>query len=474
MSSRFSSFLQFSVVTVAVLLSQASLAFCATPTELLSPAVGPPTSTVLVSGSNLTANDVVDIYFDKTNVGQATTDSIGSFSGFALRVPASAQPGQHSVSAVPRNVIDGGAGAFFRVETDWPQFGFTAQGTRYNSFENVLTPLNVGSMALRWTFNPGNTGFTTLEPPALANGVLYVGADGFGSKTMLYALNARTGAELWSFGSTGNTLINTPAVGNGVVYLVDIGGTAWALDAKTAAVLWRQPYGSTVGASPTLDNGKLYYGSEADDGRDFNRALDIQTGLSVWATSSGTVESTAAVFNNGVFAGAIGGITAMNANTGNVVWSMFFSGGPQVGSATVFANGVVYLGDGNGNVNALSAKTGATLWKFATGGSVLGGVAVAKGVVYVGSQDKNVYALNATTGAKLWSFGAAAPLFYSPAVANGVVYIESTDTTYALDAKTGANLWSYPVGGNTPIVANGFLYAEDGIGNIYAFGPQKH
>jgi hypothetical protein len=35
-------------------------------------------------------------------------------------------------------------------------------------------------------------------------------------------------------------------------------------------------------------------------------------------------------------------------------------------------------------------------------------------------------------------------------------------------------LWSYPVGGNTPIVANGFLYAEDGIGNIYAFGPQKH
>src|SRR5712671_4622773 len=90
------------------------------------------------------------------------------------------------------------------------------------------------------------------------------------------ALNARTGAELWSFASTGDTLINTPAVGNGVVYLVDIGGTAWALDAKTVAVLWRQPYGSTVGASPTLANGKLYYGSEADNGRDFNRAFQTQ------------------------------------------------------------------------------------------------------------------------------------------------------------------------------------------------------
>ena len=89
-----------------------------------------------------------------------------------------------------------------------------------------------------------------------------------------------------------------------------------------------------------------------------------------------------------------------------------------------------------------------------------------------GSQDKNLYALNASTGAKLWSFAATAAIFYSPVIANGVVSFESIDTTYALNAKTDALLWSYPVGGNNPIVANGFLYAEDGTGTLYAFGLQ--
>ena len=126
-----------------------------------------------------------------------------------------------------------------------------------------------------------------------------------------------------------------------------------------------------------------------------------------------------------------------------------------------------------GSVNALSAKTGATVWKFTTGGGVRGGVALAKGVVYVGSQDNNVYALNATTGAKLWSFAATSAFFDSPVIANGVLYIESIDTTYALNAKTGALLWSCPIGGNTPIVANGFLYAEDGTGTRYAFGLHR-
>jgi outer membrane protein assembly factor BamB len=471
MSIRFSQFLVRAVSIVAVALVLVVLAVGATPTLTLSTTVGPPTSSVLVSGSSLTPNDTVDIYFDKTNVGSATTDSDGAFSNFAMRVPGTALPGLYSVTAVPR-ITGGSGGALFRVETDWPQFGFTPQGTRYNSFENVLSPSNVASLGLRWSFNPGNTDFT-LEPPALANGVLYFGADGFGSKALLYALNSRTGAQLWSFASANHTLINTPAVENGVAYLVDIGGTAWALDAKTAAVLWSQPYGSTVGASPTLANGRLYYGSEADNGRDFNRALDIHTGLNVWTTSSGTVGSTAAVFNSGVFAGAIGGITAANANTGKVAWSVSLGQGSQTASATVFANGVVYLGAADGSVNALSAKTGATLWKFVAGGGVFGGVAVANGIVYVGSQDKNVYALDAASGAKLWSFAADAPSYYSPAIANGVVYVESIDTTYALDAKTGAKLWSYPIGGNTPIVANGFLYAEDGTGTIYAFGLKK-
>jgi outer membrane protein assembly factor BamB len=47
----------------------------------------------------------------------------------------------------------------------------------------------------------------------VANGVLYAGSYDFN----LYALNAMTGAELWSF-PTGNQVFTSPVVANGMVY----------------------------------------------------------------------------------------------------------------------------------------------------------------------------------------------------------------------------------------------------------------
>ena len=48
----------------------------------------------------------------------------------------------------------------------------------------------------------------------MANGVVYVSSYGDGN---LYALNAATGAPLWTY-NTGLTAVSSPAVLNGVVY----------------------------------------------------------------------------------------------------------------------------------------------------------------------------------------------------------------------------------------------------------------
>ena len=74
---------------------------------------------------------------------------------------------------------------------------------------------------------------------------------------------------------------------------------------------------------------------------------------------------------------------------------------------------------------ALNARTGAKLWSYATGGTVLASPAVANGVVYFGSNDYNEYALNAHTGAKLWSFDTGYFAQSSPAVLDGTVYVGS-------------------------------------------------
>jgi outer membrane protein assembly factor BamB len=48
----------------------------------------------------------------------------------------------------------------------------------------------------------------------VANGVVYVGS--YDNK--VYALNARTGAKLWSY-ATGSSVYSSPSVVNGMVYI---------------------------------------------------------------------------------------------------------------------------------------------------------------------------------------------------------------------------------------------------------------
>jgi outer membrane protein assembly factor BamB len=55
--------------------------------------------------------------------------------------------------------------------------------------------------------------------------VVYVGSD----DANLYALNAATGARLWSF-ATGNGVESSPAVANGVVYAGSDDGNLYAFD----------------------------------------------------------------------------------------------------------------------------------------------------------------------------------------------------------------------------------------------------
>jgi len=76
----------------------------------------------------------------------------------------------------------------------------------------------------------------------------------------IYALNARTGAEVWSF-VTGNPVVGSPAVANGVVYATSTDANVYALDAHTGVELWNYTTGDVVPGSPTVVNGVLYIGS---------------------------------------------------------------------------------------------------------------------------------------------------------------------------------------------------------------------
>lgn len=89
----------------------------------------------------------------------------------------------------------------------------------------------------------------------------------------LYALNRRTGAELW-WAPTGYYNHSTPALADGLLYVGSDGQGVTAVDAKTGAIRWQQNALGTVRTSPAVANGVVYLG--ADDGRLY--ALDARTG----------------------------------------------------------------------------------------------------------------------------------------------------------------------------------------------------
>ena len=429
-----------------------------TPTIVVSPATAPPGSAVQVSGAGFGPSEGVDVYFDTTDLALAQTGAAGSFGPVSITIPSPAVPGAHTVSAEGRQT-GGFAQAGFTVNTNWTQFRSSAKHRGANPFENVLSPANVSGIDQDWAFT---TGGSVASSPAVVNGVVYIGSD----DTNLYALNASTGAQLWSFPASGNVF--SPAVANGVVYAVG-NGNVYALNAATGAQQWTQTIGADSESPPTVANGTVFVGLGAGV-----YAFNAATGAQDWTFTTGeVVDGAPAVANGVVYVGSVdGNLYALNASTGAKLWS-FSPAGSEVETAPAVADGVVYAAADNGNVYALNATTGAQLWSFSTGSSVFSSPAVTNGVVYVGSNNGNVYALDAATGTQLWSFATGSSVSSSPAVANGVVYVGSDDdNVYALSAATGARLWSFTTGGavgSSPAVVNGEVYVGSNDGSLYAF-----
>ncbi len=465
------------------------------PTVTIRPAVGPPTTEVLVSGFAFDPFASVEIYFDATDLVQVTTNAAGAFGGasfqdgIAMQVPGSAIPGTHWIVALERSGHKL-ARTTFLVRTDWAQFHFGADHTGLNPYENVLNPTTVRDLRLDWSYQ---TGGPVTSSPAVVNGVVYVGSN----DRNLYAVNATTGALLWKY-TTGGAVSSSPAVANGVVYVGSEDYSLYALNATTGALLWKYATGGTIYSSPVVANGMVYFGSY-----DKNLyALNARTGALVWEYPTGEgIASSPAVGGGRVFFGSEdpnnwndGTFFALQASTGALEWSTFV-GNSQDGyvgfsspALAVDPNGWVFA-DVNtssqhmlhGTLFCFGMPMGGIHWQNFLGGPA-SSPALANGMIYNGTswtmynwQDvpPRLYAVT-VDGDVRWQYFPNGDIHSSPAVANGVVYFGSEDQNlYALNASTGALLWQYTAHGgitSSPAVVNGVVYVGSDEGNVYAFG----
>jgi len=93
----------------------------------------------------------------------------------------------------------------------------------------------------------------------VAGGVVYAGS----YNDDVYALNATTGALIWTY-KTGSWVLSSPAVADGVVYVGSLDDHVYALNATTGALVWKYKTDNVVDSSPAVAGGVVYVGSEDD------------------------------------------------------------------------------------------------------------------------------------------------------------------------------------------------------------------
>jgi outer membrane protein assembly factor BamB len=156
-------------------------------------------------------------------------------------------------------------------------------------------------------------------------------------------------------------------------------------------------------------------------------------------------------------------------------------------SPPVVLNGGLFLVDGQHNVRAFDAATGAPRWsvnirpeRTRDRNAILGGVAASGNKVFVTSGYGEVVALEASNGSVLWRTKSSAP-FHVPPTANDtrVFAITNDSEMMALDANDGRVLWSDQaiaeparvLSSPSPAFAGDTVVAPFASGELIAFLP---
>ncbi|MEW2548942.1 PQQ-binding-like beta-propeller repeat protein [Streptomyces sp. NPDC047002] len=251
-----------------------------------------------------------------------------------------------------------------------------------------------------WELSGAQTEFETPEAgPAVHDGTVYVWKD-----ARLRALDARTGAERWSYpvgdgASCGGVPVRITPAQDGRLYIaagtrvlcVDIAGghVRWHFEAP--AVFLSPP---AFAPGPAVAGGGVYLA----DYLGTVYALDAATGKDRWriATESRASVEPVLVAGGNVHVGSGAAVYTLDAVAGTPKWR-FAAGGEIVGAPAV-ADGRLHFGSADHVLYTLDAGEGQLRWKLATGGEITGSPVAERGVVYACSKDRCVYALDARKG----------------------------------------------------------------------------
>lgn len=201
---------------------------------------------------------------------------------------------QKKPTALPAKKIDDAA--LKNVEArpgDWITHGRDYAETRFSPLKQINNA-NAKDLGLTWSFDT-QTDRGLEATPIIVDGVMFT----TGSWSIVFAIDARTGKQLWkwdpkvphSYGAKAccDVVNRGVAVYKGRVYVGTLDGRLAALDAATGAVIWQvvtvdQTKQYTITAAPRVVKGKVLIGNGGGEYgmRGYFSAYDAATGKMAW------------------------------------------------------------------------------------------------------------------------------------------------------------------------------------------------
>jgi quinohemoprotein ethanol dehydrogenase len=181
------------------------------------------------------------------------------------------------------------------ADSEWLTYGLTESEARFSPLTDIHTR-NVGSLAQVWSASLGPGGGGQEATPLVRNGVLYV----ITTWSVVIAIDARTGVELWRMDPQVDQINTRPAICCGVVnrglafyqgliIAPIIDGRLHALDAENGARVWESrvafPHDHySITMAPRIARDKVIIGVSGSDRptRGFFDAYDALTGRREW------------------------------------------------------------------------------------------------------------------------------------------------------------------------------------------------
>jgi hypothetical protein len=198
---------------------------------------------------------------------------------------------------------------------DWPQHQNDAKRSGYAALD---VP---GPHRITWRWHPADSKVTVSGKvqPVVAGGVVCVGY----TNGVMYGLNSRTGAQVWSY-AAGGSITHSASMDSGRVYFGSTNGTLHCLNASNGQPVWSAKTGGPIHVAPLVFAGRAIAGST--DGILY--AFDAASGAPSWTYDSGApILTPAAGAGSTVYSGNEKcQAFAVSATTGAETWKVQLQG----------------------------------------------------------------------------------------------------------------------------------------------------